>query len=586
MAPDPEVWTHFSRDLTVALEAGEDERVRNLLDQWIATQRASGAEGDLYAALLASVDTAQADAAAEAVALAMAGRAGRHPEIWRAFEILFWRELVMENFEALPAAWQGLRRAPPERSAVAARQAGQALWEIRRPAPALRWWLRIAEVTTPPEGYGARLATIAWDCCRAEELAGTSLAPLLETRDALRRGDRRALQRAADTWQQSGFPIDGAWREVGRWIESLERPSRGHDPDAMAAVLPLSGRSASLGRRTLETLGACLSDGSALTVADSRSSALFGAAVGPDRDGPRRVFGPLRTEALPAASLRYFRLGRIAVTPNPNPLSALPITTTIWSVGMTPENQAREIAALLAEAGWRAVAVLAPESGYGQRFLHVLRQEVIDRGGWLTGIELYQPDATDFGDPVRRLVGLDRFDANEIRDLKAAGLEPEPILDFDALVLVGPSRQLALIPPQLAYYDVSGIRLVGDSGWDAPEVGRLAGEYARGAIFVSLAARGSEHSDETQQFLECASVVRPQPGPFEAMVYEGLRILESWRGVAEPELYWPPVPGIGGELRPGPGHLVDRRFPRWIWTRQGIEAWDGRDPLAREAVAP
>lgn len=578
LPPPPEL-ADWAAALAEAVAAEDAERVDRLILERVAAGPGVLPEGDVYARVISAPSTPDPGPVAERVARAFLDRVPGHPSLWRAHDVVFLRAAGAGALDEMSAAWDGLREARVEHRAARARTAGEVLWRGGLSAPAIRW-SETAEDLAPTTGdIWSLLASRAWECCGPEQLAGSRLAGLVALRDALRLGDADGVRAAAAELRRATPHLGGSWRELVRWADSLpDRRGGAREDGVVTAMLPVTGRSAGLGRRTLETLGACLLPGESLDIRDTYGSAILGTAAMPLDDARRPMFGPLRTESMPSASLRLLRQGRVAVTPNPNPLRDLPVTSTVWSIALTPEVQARGLAKWLAGQNWRAVAFLGPSNEAGERFFDAFWPAVTGGGGWFTGVGRFDADATDFGAAIRRVVGLDRYDPDELAALKADDLEPEPVIDFDAMVIVGPPRQIGLIPAQLAYWDVVGVRLAGDAAWGTQEAIRLAEGHAKGLLFVDVAAG----EDDPQGALLAQCVERASS--LDQAVFEGLRLLQAWRRVPDPGKDFPPVPGLGGELRPGPDRMVDRTLGRWMLTDKGRVPWDGNDPLAGKSA--
>lgn len=570
----------WSEALHAAVEHADLDRIDALLLARASDGLPFEAEGDVYARLLSSPAEPDPGPAADRIARAFLARVPSHPSSWRAAHVLLLRSAIAGDLAAAQSQWESLGRVPgPERRRLA-RIVGDHLWQNGVLGPSIVWSERGLTADREDADAWALLARRAWDCCSAGQIgAGASLSSLLALREALRDGDPDGVRKASAQLRKAGIHLGGAWQELVRWAESQPSRTAERERSGAVAVLPLSGKSAALGRRTLETLGSCLLDGEWLTIRDSYSSAALGTAALAD-EGPRHVFGPLRSDGMASASLRLLRQGRVAVTPNPNALSGLPVTSTIWSVALTPEDQARAIAVWSLEHQWRAVALLAPRSEYGDRFFEAFWPAVTTAGGWFTGVARFQPEDTDFGPGIRAIAGLDRYDAEEKAALKKAGKEPTPIIDFDVLVIVGPPRQIGLIPAQLVYWDVEGVRLMGDSSWGAGEAIRTAGKHGAGLMFVDVA--GGAETPPGRQLASCVE----RPGSLDQAVFEGQRLLGAWRNEADPGRRFAPVEGLGGLIRPGPERLVHRDLGRWMLTGSGRVIWDGRDPLASEPSLP
>lgn len=566
--------------LEAAVAAERLDEVDILLLARAADGAAPDAEGDVYARLLSSPAEPDPGPVADRLAQAFLRRLPGHPSSWRAAHVLFLRAATAGDLAAMERHWGLLLRNDNAPSQRLARVAGELLWRSGLRAPALTWSERGLAIGPAEAEAWAMLAGRAWECCRADQLAAESrLGGLLSLKEALQAGDASGIQKASARLRKSAIELAGPWQELVRWADS--QPARGDKSDrhGAAAVLPLSGKSAALGRRTLETLGACLLDGEQLTVRDSYSSVVLGTAALIE-GGPRHVFGPLRSDGMASASLRLLRQGRVAVTPNPNALIGLPVTSTIWSVALTPEDQARSIARWAREANWPAVALLAPLNEYGDRFVDAFWPAVTAGGGWFTGIGRFKPEDTDFGPAIRNVAGLDRYDSTEKALLKKAGKEPTAIIDFDVLVIVGSPRQIGLIPAQLAYWDVVAVRLMGDSSWGAGDAARIAGVHAKGLMFVDII--GGTVSEAGQRLDACVE----RPSSLDMAVYEGFRLLSAWRQEPDPGHSFSPVRGLGGLVQPGPERLVQRDLGRWMLTAGGRVVWDGRDPLNPEPSAP
>ena len=77
-----------------------------------------------------------------------------------------------------------------------------------------------------------------------------------------------------------------------------------------------------------------------------------------------------------------------------------------------------------------------------------------------------------------------------------------------------------MIVPQLAYYDITGIRLLGTSGWDSPELLDTDPERLQGAIFVDGFFANS-FRPEVNRFIEAFYMAyRREPDMIEALVFD------------------------------------------------------------------
>ncbi len=57
-------------------------------------------------------------------------------------------------------------------------------------------------------------------------------------------------------------------------------------------------------------------------------------------------------------------------------------------------------------------------------------------------------------------------------------------LSYDAIFLPGLYDKVGLIIPQLVFYNIDQVPLLGASGWNSPELVRIAGRYLKSGFFV------------------------------------------------------------------------------------------------------
>ncbi|HKK02075.1 MAG TPA: penicillin-binding protein activator, partial [Desulfuromonadales bacterium] len=144
------------------------------------------------------------------------------------------------------------------------------------------------------------------------------------------------------------------------------------------------------------------------------------------------------------------------------------------------------------EKGLTTFGILAPQNNLGKEMADLFTKEVEARGGQVVDVETYPEAATDFRRQIRLLQGLNP-DIPEPSDQSASGnndkdLEdlfvPDPTPPFQALFIPDYAERIGLIAPQLAFYGLENVQLLGINGWDSPDLLRNAGPYVEGAVFV------------------------------------------------------------------------------------------------------
>ena len=184
---------------------------------------------------------------------------------------------------------------------------------------------------------------------------------------------------------------------------------------------------------------------------------------------------------------------------------------------LTPRMQVETMVSYaVQELGIKRFAVLYPDENYGDTFMNLFWDQVIEQGGQVVGLESYPVDQTDFAKSIKKLVGLhyplpkafSRQDAPMI-GLDALFLEemipgqaptkeegedteeapempedegPKAIVDFEAVFLPDAPTKAGLIIPQLAYYDIHDVYLMGTNLWHSEKLLEMAGDYMEGAL--------------------------------------------------------------------------------------------------------
>jgi ABC-type branched-subunit amino acid transport system substrate-binding protein len=236
---------------------------------------------------------------------------------------------------------------------------------------------------------------------------------------------------------------------------------------------------------------------------------------------------------------------------------------------ITPEMQVRAIADYAtASLGLNRFAILYPDENYGITFMNLFWDRLVESGAKVVGLEAYNPQHTDFADPIKKLVGLyyeipedlkeaaglnlkreidrlraakaargqfsDQADGNENEKLDDAQEEPEPIVDFDAIFIPDAPKTAGLIIPQLAFYDVKDVYLFGTNLWHSDALIKMAGQYIQGAIMPDgffAESASSAVKDFVQSFED---TYQEKPGFIEAVVYDSAMIL--FRVLSQPDL--------------------------------------------------
>jgi ABC-type branched-subunit amino acid transport system substrate-binding protein/predicted negative regulator of RcsB-dependent stress response len=343
----------------------------------------------------------------------------------------------------------------------------------------------------------------------AREAEGSSYAPKIYHRMAqihLDQGERKEAERASTALIHS--TTDDVWISKGKALLERLEEEKAVKQGVLGVLLPLSGPFSIYGNQVLKGIqvgmgmgrGPSGETGLELLIRDTQGSADAAAAALEDlafHEKVMGVIGPVSSTAAGSAAKKAQQAG-------------VPIITLSQREGIVEEGDmvfrnlltpAQEIEGLLdmaiGQMGLKRFGILYPDNAYGRYCMNGFWNRLEQMGGTVTAVESYQTDQTDFADQIKKMVGLydprpaslmrqsdeprKSQDDEDIPDKE----KPEPIIDFDALFIPDTFQRVAMIAPQLAFYDVLGIQLLGTSAWQSPKLIEMAKDYIQGAIFCS-----------------------------------------------------------------------------------------------------
>jgi len=456
---------------------------------------------------------------------------------------------------------------------------GQVLFLIARshqaledPYSAFEWLIKAAKHFDPSHIKRQEIDTAIMktlneaDIDQLEQMAqtamGTEFAPQIYYRITTRLLDDNKpdeAKKAAMALVQSS--PEQYWVSLGRQL--LERIDRELSPKegVIGCLLPLTGPYAIYGQETLN--GIQLGMGIINSEATSADMELIirDTAGDPNRtlaaleelaakDDLMAIIGPLASQTATAAVQRARDLD-------------LPIILLTQKEGLAGEGSMifrnfltprKEIAELVDQAvdgmGLKRFGILYPDNPYGRYYMNLFWDRVNEKGGVINAVESYNPDETDFGDQIKKMVGLyyPRPESiarllEEIKKEKASlaetpmkgveenqvkkNEEPEPFIDFEAVFIPDNHNQVALIAPQFPFYRVFNIQLLGTSLWLSQELVDNAEDYVQGAIFPSGFYKDND-SEPVRQFVEAYRAgFDSEPGLLAANGYDTMAVLKK-----------------------------------------------------------
>jgi ABC-type branched-subunit amino acid transport system substrate-binding protein len=478
------------------------------------------------------------------------------------------------NHPAKPLNW--------EQRLKAHRMLAEALISLGRIKEALNTYVELAK-----EGGPETLETVADKLARtAGRLAPYDIKPLLtapnppQIRTALLVGLASANLREGNTAQAEstlnelrGMAHAEPFMDQIRELERQIAQARMVRPSSVGVILPLSGRYSAHGREVLAAvelgLGLFSTQGGGqikLFIEDSKSNPLEAAEAVTKLVTKQRVMaiiGPMGAATSLAAARRAQELKTPLIT-----ITQLEGATRagdyIFQNFFTPEEQVDALLkAIMAEKGLTKVAVLAPDSAYGKGFATLMAKGVEQRGGVLVRTIYFNPKLTDYADEIKRLVHLPPGNYRP-----GHPESPKPKIDFEALFVPDSPSRVGMIAPQLTYFDIVDVTLLGTNLWHNPRLLNLAGRYVENSLFPDAFAADSGQPLVREFVRQFESTLDRPPNVLDAHAYDAAlvvrRLLKSpnpprtriqmKNALSELRL----APGVCGELSMGP----DRRLKK------------------------
>lgn len=341
--------------------------------------------------------------------------------------------------------------------------------------------------------------------------------------------------------EQPRHPLAETWKAMSERVEEWLKV----EMTTVGCVLPLSGRYQAYGDRVLRGLVMAAQDLRSMVpgardiqviIRDSGADPDLAVAAVRDLVLDHRVaaiIGPLSRVAAEAAAKEAEKLWVPIITLSQKE-GVSEIGGYVFRYFLSNEQQARALVeyAVLG-LGYRRFAILYPNDNYGTRLVQLFWDQVDRLGGEIRGVEAYEPSQTDFADQIKKLVGLYYpRPESEIPDqfrkgVATANLAEEllPIVDFEAIFIPDGYNQVGLIAPQLAYHDVTGIRLLGTNLWNSPKLVEMAAPYLQDSVFVDGFFAESNLPLTSQFVARYQESFGDKPGYLEAQAYDTMRLL-------------------------------------------------------------
>jgi len=238
-----------------------------------------------------------------------------------------------------------------------------------------------------------------------------------------------------------------------------------------------------------------------------------------DEDGVIAIVGPLLTSNALAASEEAEKLRVPLITLSPLRRVAY-AGHYVFQNALTPEAHVRALVEYAVDTlCLLTFAVIYPRNAYGMTFKRLFEEEVERVGGFISAVGSYSEDQTDFRELITTMVEYEPPPPDTPEG------KPTPIINFEAIFIPDDARRINLLVPQLAYYDITGVQLLGTGGWNSPELVRNSRDFVEGALFVDGFFQDSPR-DVVREFVQEFGVIfKELPGNLEALSFDATHVI-------------------------------------------------------------
>ena len=292
----------------------------------------------------------------------------------------------------------------------------------------------------------------------------------------------------------------------------------------VGVVLPLTGKLAVTGQKVLQGIQLAYNhlpeasrDKIFLNVQNSSGSIgveeiLRNLARNPKTVG---VLGPLLSDEI-KQSADVADLFKLPVfSPTASSADLVETSPFIFRNALTRKIQARFLAEYsINTLKLRRFAVLYPMELFGEELKDEFVKAVESFGGEVVGVSSYDRSQNDFKNQILALGGLGDDDLDKItrkqilgnkdrKDFSDPTVLSRPTVDmehrfndkieslkvslelgYDAMFIPGVYDKVGLIIPQLAFYNIDRITLLGANGWNSPDLIKMVGKHLKSNYFV------------------------------------------------------------------------------------------------------
>jgi len=330
----------------------------------------------------------------------------------------------------------------------------------------------------------AELNTIAVEAKEGSELQGWMQLALIPRQNAT---NAPSLIAGIEQWQQR-FPQHPGNTLLPAPLSSV-KPYLSRAPHQVALLLPMTGALAGPGAAVKDGFVAARDadmSGRKLTVrvydtASHDAATVYEQAVA---DGADYIVGPLtKGDVAKVSSLEHpvptLLLNDMEAGSNGN----------AYQFGLSPANEARQVAVKASKKGLRRVLIIAPAGAWGDEVVAAFSNQWQSAGGQIVERLSYE-NSTDLSPAVREFLHVSEKEAQE-KQIKPVAGQNEPVVikrrqDFDMIFLLAYPSKARQIMPLIKYYFAGDVPVYATSSVYAGNTNTMQDRDLDGIIFCDM----------------------------------------------------------------------------------------------------
>lgn len=390
---------------------------------------------------------------------------------------------------------------------------------------------------------------------------------------------QQALTQAIDTWkarypheQQVAKPIIDELHS--QWLALRTYPAQ------IAVLLPLSGPFSPVAHTILDGIMSAYyahrdpAHPISLRVYNTgtRPADLLSTYARAISNGAKFIIGPLdRNQVNRLANSAMVTVPTLALNYAD---SGTPLPANFYEFGLSPGNEAKQVAEKAALDGHYKAVVLVPANDWGKRIAAAFRQRFRQLGGDVLAVGRYQGGAADFSPTIVRALNIDKSTARARAVANTIGssfkFDARRRQDVDMIFIAGDPRQARLLMPQIAFHHGTGLPVYSISAAYSGTRDALADHDLNGLTFCDapllLADTGPDAAARTAMHRHFPNASRRYPRLF-GLGVDSFNVIPYLKRLSAQD--WARYDGLSGALHMIDGHRLERQLT-WASFSGGI----------------